>query len=167
VSADIESPRATRAALPVMTNLRFGGIAATALLALLAVFFVVGAAFLPLGSTKLPGPGLFPLVLGVALLILCCAVAFDVWREGHSPETIEFGHPNVAITAALLLFVPLAFEPVGAYLTLGAFTFIMLVAIARAGVLTAIASSAAGMAGAWLVFQKTLGVQLPLGLLAG
>jgi putative tricarboxylic transport membrane protein len=167
VSARMESAPERRRILPVITNLRHGGLVAAASLAAVAVFFIVQAALLPQGSTKLPGPGFFPLVLGIALLVLCVVVGLGVWNEGQTEETVEFGHRDVAVTVLLLLFIPITFESAGAYLTLGGFGFVMLTLIARLGVLSALAGSSGAMIATWYLFHVLLGVQLPLGLLAG
>ena len=167
MSASIESSPEKRSVLPVILNLRRCGLATAALLALVGAFFVIQAAWLPLGSVKLPGPGFFPLALGGALLILSLAVGFGIWSEGHNPETVELAHRDAVVTALLLLLVPAGFEPAGAYLTLGTFGFLMLILIARTRILTAFASAGTAMAATWYFFHKLLGVQLPLGLLAG
>jgi hypothetical protein len=62
-----------------------------------------------------------------------------------------------------LLAVPLLFELVGAYITLGLLSAVLLVLIARVSVLLAIVSSAVGMAACWYLFGELLGVRLPTG----
>ncbi len=167
MSARTENAPERRRILPITASPRSGGLVAAALLAAVAVFFIALAALLPEGSPKVPGPGFFPQVLGIALLILCLLVALGVWSEEHGADSIEFGHRNVALTVLLLLIIPVTFEAAGAYLTLGTFSLAMLTLIARLGLLRALAGSGGAMIATWYLFHVLLGVQLPLGLLAG
>jgi hypothetical protein len=70
----------------------------------------------------------------------------------------------VLITFAALLAVPLLFELLGAYITLGLMSAVLLLFIARLSLLLAVVSSALGMAACWYVFGELLGVRLPTGL---
>jgi hypothetical protein len=163
----MENAPEERRILPITTSPRYGGLVAAVFLAAAAVFFIAHAALLPEGSPKVPGPGFFPLALGIVLLILCVVVALGVWREERTGEAVEFGHRNVALTVLLLLIIPVTFESAGAYLTLGAFSFVMLTVVARLRVLRALAGTSGAMVATWYVFHEVLGVQLPWGLLAG
>jgi len=78
-------------------------------------------------------------------------------------ETVALGHRDVLIVLAAALAVPLLFDPLGAYLTLGLFGVVVLVLIARVSLLLAIAASVAGMAACWYFFEVLLGLQLPTG----
>ena len=151
--------------LPLTFNARSCGLAAAGLIVLTALAFIGASLLLPLGSLALPGPGFFPLALGIVLAILALIVAAGVPAETEAAEPVEIGHRDVLITALLLLAVPAVFETFGAYPTLWAFSVLMLVAIARTGPLTAMASSAAAMVFAWFFFQKMLGVSMPWGIL--
>ena len=71
--------------------------------------------------------------------------------------------PQVLITFAALLAVPLLFEFLGAYITLGLMSAVLLVRIARVSLLLAVVSSAVGMAACWYLFGELLGVRLPTG----
>jgi hypothetical protein len=62
-----------------------------------------------------------------------------------------------------LLAVPLLFEPLGAYATLGLFGATLLVLIARCSLVVAGLSAIIAMAACWYFFQVALGLQLPIG----
>jgi hypothetical protein len=62
-----------------------------------------------------------------------------------------------------MLLVPLLFEPLGAYVTLGLFGAVLLVLVARTSLVIAGISAVAGMAACWYFFQVALGLQLPIG----
>jgi hypothetical protein len=132
-------------------------------LALTGLIFAWQASLLDLGQIGLPGPGFFPLALAVLLVVFSAAIAIEGRLASSKDEALEFGHAQVLITFAALLAVPLLFELVGAYITLGLMSAVLLVLIARVSVLLAIVSSAVGMAACWYLFGELLGVRLPTG----
>ena len=148
--------------LPRGVSERRGSIVVAAALAVTGISFIWQSALLDLGNIGLPGPGFFPLVLGAVLLISSVMIAIGRWRAGQG-EAVELGHRDVLVVIAALLAVPLLFEPLGAYITLGLFGAALLVLIARAPLLLAVAAAGAGMAACWYFFQVLLGLQLPSG----
>ena len=158
---DALSPRMT-AFLPRAFSERRAATLAAGMLAAAGAFFVWQASLLDLGHVGLPGPGFFPLLLGVLLVIFGGVIGFSRWQSADS-GTIELGHRDVLIAIACLLTVPLLFERLGAYLTLGLFGTAMLVLIARVSLPRAIAAAGLSMAACWGFFQLLLGLQLPTG----
>jgi len=59
--------------------------------------------------------------------------------------------------------VPLLFEPLGAYGTLGLFGAVLLIVIARTPIWIAGGAAAIAMVACWYFFQVLLGLQLPTG----
>jgi putative tricarboxylic transport membrane protein len=153
---------AARTLLPRIFSQRRGGMLVAATLAVAGAIFAWQAAQLDVGNIDLPGPGFFPLALGVLLVIFCVAIGVDYWRQPER-ETIELGHRDVLLVIAALLAVPLLFEPLGALPTLGLFGAVLLVLVARVRIPLAIAAAALGMAACWYFFQVLLGLQLPAG----
>jgi hypothetical protein len=149
--------------LPCKVDVRHGGLAIAALLAAIGLLFIWQASLLDLGSLGLPGPGFFPLMLGVLVVTFSVIIAIERWQMTSNGEVVELGHRDVLIVIGAGLLVPLTFEWLGAYLSLGLFGVIVLMLIARVSLLLAIAASAAGMATCWYFFQELLGVQLPMG----
>jgi putative tricarboxylic transport membrane protein len=149
--------------LPRVIGSRRGGLLAAGALALTGLIFAWQASLLDLGHIGLPGPGFFPLVLAGLLVFLAALIAIESRRASFKDEPLEFGHPPVLITFAALLAVPLLFELVGAYITLGLLSAVLLLLIARVSVLLAIVCSAVGMAACWYLFGELLGVRLPIG----
>jgi hypothetical protein len=143
-----------RTLLPRTFRQRRGGMAVAAVLGVAGAIFAWQAALLDVGNVDLPGPGFFPLALGVLLVIY--------WRSPER-ETIELGHRDVLLVIAALLAVPLLFEPLGALPTLGLFGAALLVLVARVRIALAIGAAALGMAACWYFFQVLLGLQLPAG----
>lgn len=152
-----------RPMLPRGIGSRRASLLAVGALALTGLLFAWQAALLDLGHIGLPGPGFFPLVLAGLLVFLSALIAIESRLASFKDEPLEFGHPQVLITFAALLAVPLLFELVGAYITLGLLSAVLLVLIARVSALLAIVCSALGMAACWYLFGELLGVRLPIG----
>jgi len=136
---------------------------AAAAFVLTGALFAWQAALLDLGQIGLPGPGFFPLLLAVLLVVFAAVIAIEGRLASSKDEPLEFGHAQVLITFAALLAVPLLFELIGAYITLGLMSAVLLVFIARVSVLRAIACSAVGLAACGYLFGELLGVRLPMG----
>ena len=124
------------------------------------------AARMPLGSLALPGPGFFPVAIGVLLALcgLACA-GRAILVDGR--DTVSLGGWRPWSTLAVLAAAAFAFEPVGALLTLA----VALAALFRIlGAYAPWRCAAYGIAAAavsYVVFTRLLGVGLPDGLLAG
>ena len=142
---------------------RRGGLVIAAVLMLLAAFFAWQASLLPFGTFELPGAGFFPLVLAVLLFGFCAAIGADLLRATHIEEAVELGHRDVLVAVAAMLVVPVVFESLGVYLTLGLFTAALLVFVGKVPLVRAVPASALGMLGVWYFFKNLLGLQLPGG----
>jgi hypothetical protein len=142
---------------------RPGGIATAAALAATGVFFIWRSWFLSFGDLGVPGPGLFPFLLGIALAGVACGIAVETMRSPHRGERVELGHRDVIVVFSALLAVSLLFEAAGAYVTLGAMTAVLLLVLARMSVAISIGAAGVCMIAAWIVFKILLGVQLPAG----
>jgi hypothetical protein len=149
--------------LPWTVDERRGALVAAALLVLTGLLFAWQAALLDFGRLGLPGPGFFPFVLGLALAGLAVAVVAGRVRQHGHHSVVEIGHRDVLIAFAALLSVAIAFELLGAYLTLGIFCVVLLALIAKVRLVYAGPAAAAGMALVWYFFKVLLGLQLPNG----
>jgi putative tricarboxylic transport membrane protein len=156
-------PVSQKSLLPRAIGSRRAGLLAAGTLALIGLIFAWQASRLDLGQIGLPGPGFFPLVLGGLLVVFAAAIAIEGRLVSSKDEPLEFGHAQVLITFAALLAVPLLFELLGAYITLGLMSAVLLVFIVRVSLLLAVVSSAVGMAACWYLFGELLGVRLPTG----
>jgi hypothetical protein len=154
-------PERRRSLLPVVIGDRLGGIAVACALAAIGLLFAWQASLLDLGGVGLPGPGFFPLLTGGALTAFAIMIAIELLRSSGERGSVAFGHRDVLIVFAALLAVPLLFEPLGAYGTLGLFGALMLVLIARTSALVAAGAAAIAMAMCWYFFEELLGLQLP------
>jgi hypothetical protein len=142
---------------------RRGGMCVAAALAAIGLTFSWQASLIDFGDFALPGPGFFPLVLGVLVFALAAVIGVRDWSQTACRETVELGHRDVLLVLAALMAVPPLFEPLGAYATLGLFGAALLMLIARCSPVIAVLSATIGMAACWYFFQVALGLQLPIG----
>ena len=149
--------------LPRAFCARRSGVVVAATLAAIALLFVWQSSLLDLGRVGLPGPGFFPLVLGVIVAACAIIIGIERWHTPANRETVELGHRDVLIVFAAMVAVAALFERLGAYLSLGLFGAVLLVVIARVSVPLAVFSACVAMAACWYFFQVLLSLQLPLG----
>jgi hypothetical protein len=149
--------------LPCLVSARRGGIFVAGLLAVIGLVFAWQASLLDFGGFDLPGPGFFPLVLGVIVFAFSTHIAIEGVRGAGEGETVELGHRDVLIVLAAMVAVAALFEPLGAYLSLGLFGAVLLVVIARVSLPLAALSAGVAMAACWYFFQVLLGLVLPIG----
>jgi hypothetical protein len=162
-----DSPPAARKAWPFDCCGRRGGQLTAGVLGLIGAIFAGASLKLPFGDFALPGPGFLPFALGLVLIALSVAILVMTLHEPSDAPRIEIGHAPVLIAFAGLIATAALFERLGAFLTLGGFTALMLILVARLRILPAVLSSAVGMLAVWYVFKVLLGVQLPVGPLRG
>jgi hypothetical protein len=143
---------------------RGGEFFAAAVLAIVGLFFLWQSASLSFGSIEQPGPGFFPLVLGVTLSALAAATGVGRLRQPPDGEAIALGHRDVLVAFAALIVLPILFERLGAYATLGLFMAALLVFVGRVSPILAVLATGAAMLAAWAFFGVLLGVRLPPGL---
>lgn len=131
---------------------------------LLAAYVIRESLRMPLGRTDQPGPGFYPLVLG---LLLCAAGLILLLQLLLQPldrkAYTQIGGRDVFAIVLALMIAALLFERLGFIVTVGLFLFALLRVLSPlgwiksgvAGVTTAIIAS--------IFFQKILGVPLPTG----
>src|SRR5579884_4144315 len=81
---------------------RRGGMCIAAALGVIGLVFTWQASLIDFGDFALPGPGFFPLVLGVLVLVLAIVIGVRDWFQAASAETVELGHRDVLIVLAAL-----------------------------------------------------------------
>jgi hypothetical protein len=153
----------TPAASPRAISARAGELGAAAALFATGLFFTLQSLNLPFGTIDLPGPGFFPFALGVALSLAAAFIALPALTTHAPGVAVDIVHRDILIVFAALLLTCIAFEPLGAYATLGALTALLLWQVAHAQPLVALGAAAAGMVAVWGVFKVLLGVQFPAG----
>jgi hypothetical protein len=134
----------------------------------LALYGVASSSLMPMGSLHEPGPGFFPLVLSVILLLLS---GLGIASARLSAQDLARSEPfwgdlktPVKIVLATGLAV-LAFEPVGFLLTSSCFLALLFLWVSCYPWWKALLSGIAGGIAGWLCFVKLLGVPMPGGFL--
>jgi len=132
---------------------------------LLGIGAVHGAIRLKVGSPTEPQPGFFPFLGGLSLIVLSTIIFFK-GRIGQGQEKIAFGEVG---RPALLLVVMIALVAVldnvgyviGTFIASGLILRILNVRSWRTLILTSLCLSI----GTYVLFDKLLGIDLPVGIL--
>jgi len=151
------------------------------------LFLVALGALAAYGGSRLPpvpgqqvGPNVFPLVVGIGLVLCGVMIAFGIGHKfeeeaeadlaAHSDQPVEAARPNklaglmALLPPGLLLFYVLASERLGFVPT--AFAMVLSVAVALGARLKlALPLAVLAPVGVHLIFSKLLRVPLPAGLL--
>jgi hypothetical protein len=145
-------------------------------LALFALFALVQSLRLDVGTVTRPGPGFFPLVLSIVLLLVGVALFGAAWRRRFeaSPTAAVDDWPGatgparrgalVATVVGLAVYVAI-FERAGFVLATTALIAVLFAAVARYPWLMSLAAAILITLLARLVFDTWLQVRLPPGLL--
>jgi hypothetical protein len=139
-------------------NPRTGELCIAGVLLALAVFVLFEGMRMPIGSWALPGPGYFPIALGIILAGVSVALFFP--RSEHK-TSVELFHPNGLITIAAVAAMAFLFERIGAIPAFGLFLAALFYLLGDARWWSAIALGAAGAGLTWLLFVFLLQLQLP------
>lgn len=129
------------------------------LLIAISLVFGVGSLRYPMGSFARAGPGLFPLLVSSLLGVLGGATVMRSPLATRVP--LHFNLKNIALILASLC----GFALISAYLNMIAGIVFMVLCASLAGSSFSIARSlkiAAGLIAVALLFEKLLGLQLPL-----
>ena len=138
------------------------------------VWFVFGALTvalslqLPMGSARMPGTGLFPLVLGLALMALAAGQGLREYlarpkgpavpAPGESSARRRVAQFMAAVVAATALLQPLGYVASSFLLMLA---LLAVFGMRRWGLAAAIAAGSA--AASWVIFVRWLNIPMPAG----
>lgn len=143
----------------MLTTDRIGGSA----LCLLALFVVWESRALPLGTLRHPGPGYFPVLLAVLLLILGALV----WALGAGAAHVAgvgWGEARRALVILVVgAFICLGLERLGYRLTMLAALLFLVWLVERKNLLVAVVFAFALSFGSYYLFDTLLRVPLPRG----
>lgn len=114
-----------------------------------------------------PGPGFFPLWIGLALVVLSAlylaAHIYDVVRGEPVHHTDWSGAPLVIAGWAAFMAVIALIKPIGLIAALFLMAIILVRVIFRRSLVTALAVGAGSAFGFWLLFVQLLNLRLPAG----
>src|SRR5262245_37806704 len=134
-------------------------------LAVIAAAYLVVNLRYPLDTLATPGPGVFPLATGVALLLLAGAQILVSPRGSDRDEIAGSRWRPPLLMIGLLALYAVALYPLG--FLASSFVLVLLAArfMGAPGWLRPAVLALGITIGAWVVFVKWLGVPLPAGLL--
>jgi hypothetical protein len=139
-------------------------------LALVAIFALIQSLRLDVGAVTRPGPGLFPLLLSVALLVTAIWLQIAaVRRRARAPEPGGDDAPRsirslLAALGAFAVYV-VVFEPLGFVISTLAWLIFLFAVVARYSWPVSIGAGLVITVVARVVFDTWLQVRLPPGLL--
>ncbi len=141
-------------------------IIGSSFLFLLGVGALIGAIQLKVGTPVEPQPGFFPFVGGIMLLVFSTIIFVKAWL-GQSEQKVAFGdmsRPAMLLGVMVLLVVIL--ERLGYVIGTLIASVLILRILGVKSWLTLIVTSLSLSIGTYILFDKLLGVELPVGLLS-
>jgi putative tricarboxylic transport membrane protein len=132
----------------------------------IAIGFTVGAVKLQIGAPTEPQPGFFPFWGGVILIALSALFLFQAWGGRVTGESQTFGRLGgpVVVVLTLILYVA-AMEKVGYVITTALLSAVVLKVLETKPLSILLVSLILPVA-SYLLFDRLLGVTLPLGWLS-
>ncbi len=148
------------------TSKRSGEIGVAVALAGVALFLIVTAARMPLGTAAMPGPGVMPLAIGIGLEGTAIALLAAAWKRSRdAPQRIRFGSRHILVAVLGLVWASLLWERLGFFLCLGMFLWALVKEFSGQGWIRPLAFAILATSAAYWFFGHLLGVSLPRGLL--
>lgn len=136
-------------------------------LLVIGVVTLWGAVRLSMGTLKHPGPGFFPFLLGVVLILFSIALVLEHWEKDEKPQPFwparTWLRPLLGV--ASLTFYALLADFGGFLITTFLFLVLWMAVIERLRWRTVLSISIATTAALYLIFSFFLEVPLPQGFL--
>ncbi len=133
-----------------------------------SALYLVGSLRLEIGTTRNPGPGFFPIVMGVLLTVCTGIYGIRVIRkrtEGEKPAPAA-GGKNYRALAAIIgsgIFYPLILGTLKFVVSTFVVTFIMLYLMKSQRPVSCLLLALAMALASFMIFSRILGVGLPMG----
>ena len=131
-----------------------------------AALIVMGAAAIWSGTEMGQGAGVFPVAMGMLVILAAAAQAASaklVSAEEPPPEKVSWPRFLIAVVLAVGFF--LTIEPLGTYIAIPLYLFAAFALLSRLPILVALAVGAGFSAAIFVVFEFLLEVPTPPGLL--
>jgi putative tricarboxylic transport membrane protein len=143
-----------------------GDVVGSLFLFLLGAGAVIGSFRLRVGSITEPQPGFFPFLAGISLIALSSIILVKAWI-GHSQKEVAFGEVKRPALLLLVMIVLVAVlnrlgYVIGTLVASGLILRILNVKSWRVLLLTSLCLSI----GTYILFDKLLKIELPVGFLA-
>jgi hypothetical protein len=133
---------------------------------LLGIGALIGAVQLRIGTPTEPQPGFFPFVAGIILLTFSTLIFFQAWL-GVSKHKVAFGEiGRPALLLGVLILLVLVMDSLGYVLGTLIASFLILRILGAKSWRVLILTSLSLSIGTYVLFDRLLGVDLPVGLLS-
>lgn len=146
-----------------------GNFIAAILCFLLGVFVLIEAILLPDGAEGVPGPGMFPVIIAVILILSACALFISTLRmkpeDNTKIEPFSKDAKRVYLSMAALIVYILVLPYVGFCTTTAVMLFFFLNWFSKKGIVPCVLISVLITAVIYLIFNRLLNVPLNFGLL--
>jgi putative tricarboxylic transport membrane protein len=136
-------------------------------LVIAAIIFCIGlvgalmSRAMPKGEYSVPGPGLFPAVLGTLLCGVSVALIVRLVLYRGTKKVVDVGHRYIWATTASIILISLFLERFGFILAITIFVGFLLKLLSGLRWLACILWAVVSSIAAYLFFNTLLGVQLP------
>ena len=142
-----------------------GDVVGSLFLFLLGIGAILGAVQLHVGSPTEPQPGFFPFLGGLSLIVLSTIIFFKGWI-GQSQKKVVFGEVGrpvllLVVMIALVAVLDSVGYVIGTFIASVLILRILNVKSWRVLLLTSLCLSI----GTYILFDKLLGIELPVGIL--
>ncbi len=136
-----------------------------------AVFFLLGAVVLreglamPYMQGYSPGPGFFPIWMGVALMLISALLFLSTRRPNRPFIESSSGFRKLLMVFIAFVVYGFALDYLGLLVGLALLLAFLLGYVERSSWRSTVAVALLGSLGSYLIFEVWLGVQLPVGIL--
>lgn len=149
-------------------QLRIGRLAVGAIGMVIAVGYLINALDIPFGTPRTPGPGMFPVGVGIAAIIISLIVVCEAIFEKDTEEQLELPRGKQAkdvlvFLAATVVYV-LLLPVLGQYVTSTLYMLSLLILLSSLTWWKIMLYSLLGGAGVSWAFIEGFGVRMPGGL---
>ena len=129
------------------------------------ILYLIGGWGLKLGTLRKPGPGLFPRLIGIGLLVSTGIYLFQALREKPAAESVpEAAHPRtVVLVAGAILVYPLLLYYANFIAATFAVVYFMLIVLRYKGPVWDFFIALGLVIFSFMVFAMGLGVSLSVG----
>ena len=139
---------------------RSGELVIAGVLFCIGLFGILNSRAMPPGEFSVPGPGFFPILLGVLLCSVSLALGIQTFFNRTS-QGVKVGHHHIWSTIIALIIVGVFFELLGFILMITLFVGFLLKILSNLRWIACILWAIAAAISAYLFFYLLLGIQLP------
>lgn len=143
------------------STLRSGDLVISGLLFCIGLFAILMSRAMPKGEYSVPGPGLFPALLGILLCGVSLVFIVRLVLYKSAKKVVEIGHRYIWATTVAIILVSFFFERFGFILVITFFVGFLLKLLSGLRWIACILWAVVAAIAAYLFFNSLLGVQLP------